>query len=126
MNKINVLILLSLGSLVQACDDGVREVPTRPGHVGRTFVVDRDSELGGIMQSMNDREAQDQLDTLRRLAQETSLVKAIGKCDKAVKDLNEAMKTRKDIDPNWLSRVSEFTQRNCKKLRLDLESQNNK
>ena len=130
MNKINVLILLSVVGFVQACDKGVREVPTPQGHVGRTFVIDRDSELGGIMQSMNDREAQDQLDALRRLAQETSLKQAFGRCDKLIESLDKAidkdLESSDGINHNYLSRILNFTLRNCIRLKKEFESQDNK
>jgi len=123
MNKINLMILLSTVSLIQASGKGMREVPTPQGHIGRTYVVDADSELGAIMQSMNDREAQAQLESFRKEAQKTSLPQVIRQCDKLVQDLNEAIENRKDINGNWFRRILAFTQRNCKTLKTELETQ---
>src|SRR5580698_1112073 len=112
-----IMILLSAVSLMQAYDKGMREVPTPAGHVGKTYVVDADSQLGIIMQNMNDREAQSQLDSFRELAQETSLSQAIGQCDKVVQDLHTALVNGNGINDHWLKRVLAFTKRNCETLR---------
>lgn len=114
-----IMILLSAVSLIQAFDRGTREVSTPRGHVGRTFVVDADSQLGSIMQSMNDREAQQQLEAFRKMAQQTSLTKAIDQCDKFAQDLRKAIENGDSMNENWLRRVLAFTERNCKTLKLD-------
>ncbi len=122
MKKIvQVLMLLSCGFVMQASDEnsGIREINV-PGSIGRTFAVDADSEMGMLMASMNNREAQFDLEQARVRATQTSSAVVIADYQRQIDGLRQTLKNEQNPQTlAWLGRQLQFKEENLQTLQRE-------